>query len=388
MPIAKSRSRFDRAEFLRRIEATKRRMDALGVDVLLVNGHSNITYLSGYTSNTSYIPQLLVVDIREEEPVFYVREIDVQGANHLSFLSDQNVVGYPEDLIGNPKRDGYDYIVERIASDIRGRRVGLELNVHSYSDARKLISLIGDEHVVDCSLLVDWVRLTKSDAEIAVMRDAGRIAEAAVGRAADVVCEGARESDVAAEIVAAQIRGVGDARSVTIDLPFIASTPRISAPHFNWTADRYAKGTQVNMEIGGSCERYAAGIMRTFHIGPAPDRLLRVHEAEVEGLDAALQAARPGATCADVANAFHRVIHRHGIEKRSRCGYAIGIDWLETTASLNTHDTTVLQPNMTFHLMLGNWMTEDFGYTISETFRVTEDRAETLTNFPRDLVIR
>lgn len=36
---------------------------------------------------------------------------------------------------------------------------------------------------------------------------------------------------------------------------------------------------------------------------------------------------------------------------------------------------TELKPNMTFHLMLGNWIDEDFGYVISETFRVMESGA-------------
>lgn len=40
---------------------------------------------------------------------------------------------------------------------------------------------------------------------------------------------------------------------------------------------------------------------------------------------------------------------------------------------------------MTFHLMLGNWMEDDFGYVISETFRVTESGVEVLTNMPRKL---
>ncbi|ESY15429.1 hypothetical protein X750_28845 [Mesorhizobium sp. LNJC394B00] len=40
---------------------------------------------------------------------------------------------------------------------------------------------------------------------------------------------------------------------------------------------------------------------------------------------------------------------------------------------------------MTFHLMLGNWPDEDFGYVISETVRVTETGVEVLTNSPRKI---
>jgi Xaa-Pro aminopeptidase len=46
---------------------------------------------------------------------------------------------------------------------------------------------------------------------------------------------------------------------------------------------------------------------------------------------------------------------------------------------------TVLKPNMTFDLMLGNWSDEDFGYVISETIRVTETSGEPSTSVPRKI---
>ncbi len=125
--------------------------------------------------------------------------------------------------------------------------------------------------------------------------------------------------------------------------------------------------------------------MRTMIIGEPSDRLKRMHEAEVAGLEAALAAARPGNTCHDVANAFYTELKKFRFEKDSRCGYPIGIDWLEPSASLQLGDQTLLERNMTFHLMLGNWVDEDFGYVISESFRVTGSTAEVLTTTPRSL---
>ncbi|TGV74920.1 M24 family metallopeptidase, partial [Mesorhizobium sp. M00.F.Ca.ET.158.01.1.1] len=120
-------------------------------------------------------------------------------------------------------------------------------------------------------------------------------------------------------------------------------------------------------------------------IGSPSDRLRRVHEIQVAGLEVALDAIRPGATCSDVANAFNRSIEKRGLKKETRCGYAHRIGWLEPTASLKDGDMTELLPNMTFHLMLGNWIEEDFGYVISETFRVTDSCVEVLTTAPRKI---
>ena len=111
-----------------------------------------------------------------------------------------------------------------------------------------------------------------------------------------------------------------------------------------------------------------------------------------EGLETALDAARPGAACEEVEAAWRRVITRAGYEKASRIGYSIGLnyppDWGERTASLRQGDRTVLKPDMCFHMILGMWQ-DDWGFELSETFRVADAGApEILTRFSRDLVVK
>ena len=79
------------------------------------------------------------------------------------------------------------------------------------------------------------------------------------------------------------------------------------------------------------------------------------------------------------------------IRKRSRIGYSIGLNyppyWGEQSASLREGDTTTLEPDMCFHLMLGMWM-EGWGFESSETFRVTTGEPELLTDFPREVLVK
>jgi Xaa-Pro dipeptidase len=111
----------------------------------------------------------------------------------------------------------------------------------------------------------------------------------------------------------------------------------------------------------------------------------------VEGANAALDAVKPGVTCEEVEAAWRQVIERQGIKKESRMGYSTGLgfppDWGEHTISLRKGEKTVLEPNMTIHLMPGIWM-DDWGVAISETFRVTDTGVETLANFPRQLLVK
>ena len=384
--ISKGPQAFPRTEFLRRLTAVKSEMGRRDIDALFVSDPNNITYLTGYTALSGYVPQGLVVSIHEEEPTFILRRQDAPAAIHQTFMEHDKIIGYPEELVGNPDMDGYDTVIDFLHEiGVANRGVGIELGNLPAQSAEKFKTRLPEARIVDCTKAVTWVRLVKSDLEIAVMREAAAISDAAIMRAAEVIRPGVREADAIAEITGTLARGANGKPGTRFAAIHLCSSPRTGTAHIQWSEDVFRDGSQINLELGGVRHGYCAGIMRTFSIGKPSDRLRRLHEAEVAGLEAALDAVRPGATCSDVANAFYHTIEKQGFKKESRCGYAHGIGWLEPTASLKVGDMTELKPNMAFHLMLGNWIDEDFGYVLSETFRVTESGAEVLTSAPRKL---
>lgn len=265
------------------------------------------------------------------------------------------------------------------------RGLGLERGTLSAQTVERFRVRLPKARIVDCTDLVAWIPVVKSNLEISVMWEAAAITDVAITRAAEVIRLGVREADAAAEIVAALIRGANGKPGTGIQHFYLCASPRISTPHILWTDDVVRDDSQVNLELGGKRHGYCVAMMRTFSIGKPSDRLHRIHEAEVAGLEAALGTVRPGSTCSDVANVFYCTIEKLGFKKESRCGYSIGINWFEQTAMLKDDDMTELKPNMTFHLMLGNWVDEDFGYVIGETFRVTEAGSEVFTSTPRKL---
>ena len=387
MTLGKGINPFETAEFLRRLGNVRTEMAQQGVEVLLVSDAANITYLSGYIADSAYVPQVLVVDAVNDEPVLVVRKMDAPAGFHTSFLSRDRVLGYPESLIGNSEADGYDYVLSYLDTAFRPSAiVAAEKSALLYRAVTKLERRLGSR-LRDFSTQIGRIRLVKSDSEIAVMQQAAAIADSAIMRAVEVIRPGVRECEAAGEILKVQAAGPPLFGGTHVVPPLISSTPRIGTPHIYWSDGRFEQGMQVNMEIVGCRYLYAAGIMRVISLGTPSGRLQRLHEAELEGMISALDAAKPGATCADVAHAFHRVLRKHGFHKESRCGYSIGINFLETSASIQAGDQTVLEPNMTFHLMLGNWVDDDFGYTFSESFRVTQTGAASLSKVPRQLFV-
>ncbi len=388
MPISKGPQIFPKAEFLRRLSAVKSEMTRREIDALVVFNTHNITYLTGYTTPSGYVPEGLIVSLDKEEPIFILRQMDAPAAIHQTFMSRENILAYPEALIGTPEKDGYDAIIDFLHHNgFQNRGIGFELGELRFQAVTKVRMRLPNARIEDCTNLVTWIRIIKSDLEIALMREAAAISDAAMQRAAEVIRPGVREADAAAEITATLARGTNGKSGTKIAEIALCSSPRTGTAHIRWSEDAFREGSQINIEVGGVRHGYTVPLMRTFSIGEPSERLGRVHDAHVAGMDAALETIRPGKTCSDVANAFHRTYEKYGFKKESRCGYANGIGWIEPTASFQSGDMTELKPNMTFHLMLGNWFDEDFGYMISESIRVTESGVEVLTKTPRRILI-
>ena len=210
--------------------------------------------------------------------------------------------------------------------------------------------------------------------------------------AIDGVREGRRQCEVVAEIQRAQAHGSGvlggDYPAI---VPMLPTGESAGTPHLTWSDAALLRGEATTIELAGVYRRYHAPLARTVVLGRPAPLLASCADAVGEGLEAALDQLRPGRTAAEAHRAFTEVIGRHGFTKESRIGYSIGIgyppDWGERTVSLREDSTTVLEPGMAFHVILGMWM-DGWGYETSEPVVLGEDGPERLTTVPQGLTIK
>jgi ectoine hydrolase len=386
---------FERNEYLARLAKVKAKMSQAGLDVLLVTDPVNIFYLSGYEAWSFYVTQALLVVIDQEEPIWLGRKLDVNGAKLTAFVKEENLIGYPDDYVQSATKHAMQFIGDVIKERKWDKRtVGLELDSYyaTVQGYQALTRTLPHTTFKDSSLLVNWVRGIKSEQELTYMKQAAKIAENAMNAAIDKVAIGVRECDVAAQIYSAQMTGTQDyGGNYTSSIPFMPSGKRSSAPHLSWTSERYPEGTIIPIELNGCRYRYNTPMSRTVVLGSAPSAVSEVAEIVLEGLQAAIDAVRPGVLAEEVELAWRKVIAKHGIIKESRLGYSIGLSYPPTTnertISLRPGDKTVLEPNMTLHIIPGIWR-DDWGVVISEAVYVTEQDCKTFCDFPRALVVK
>ena len=164
-----------------------------------------------------------------------------------------------------------------------------------------------------------------------------------------------------------------------------------SASHLTWSEDKFVEGEASIIELSCVNKKYHCPIARTVLLGKPDQKKNDTMKKTIEALQAGIDLVKAGNTADDVAQAFWKVLDKYGIEKTSRTGYSIGIgyppDWGEHTLNISKGDMTVLQPNVTFHMIavmqFGNW-----GVEASEAIRVTDKGYELFCNFSKELHIK
>lgn len=386
---------FEVSEYQARLQNVKQRMNEQGLKVLLVTDPANMNYLTGYDGWSFYVHQLVIVLIDQVQPIWVGRGQDSNGAKVTTWLDAGHIRAYTDDYVHSNVKHPMDFVADILKElGYASEAIGVEMDAY-YFTAKCLESLRTDlpnAAIKDANLLVNWVRIVKSDQEIDYMKKAARIVENVMKVAMETVQVGVRECDVAAKVYHAQMTGTpeygGDYPAI---VPLMPSGERTATPHLTWTDNKYKKGELVILELAGCYKRYHAPLARTMILGEPPQKVKDLASIVVEGISAAIDFIKPGVTCAEIEAVWKKTLEKSGFIKDSRIGYSMGLnyppDWGEHTASIRPGDNTIIQPNMTFHLIPGIWQ-DDYGVEISEPFRVTEQGCELFVNFDRQLYIK
>jgi ectoine hydrolase len=386
---------FDSQEYRKRLRQVKQRMYEHGIDVLVITDPANMNYLTGYDGWSFYVHQGVIVVIDMEEPIWFGREQDSNGARLTTWLSEDNIRGYTDDYVHSPTKHPMEFAADIITEVGVGKRyIGVEMD-NCYFTGKALECLregLPQWKFKDAELLVNWVRVIKSEAELTYMHMAARIVEKMMQAAIDGIEAGIREGDAAAGVYQAQISGTPDfTGDYSAIAPIMPSGIRTSTAHLSWTDRRYASGDIVMLELAGCKNRYHAPLARTLIIGKPPAELEDIARVVIDGLNAVIDFVEPDVTGEEIEEKWRTAIAGSTVVKMSRIGYSFGLnyppDWGEHTISLRPVDKHLLKPNMTLHLMPGIWQ-KDFGFECSEPIRITESGCEPLVNFPRKLFVK
>ncbi|BCX17439.1 MAG: Xaa-Pro dipeptidase [Geminicoccaceae bacterium] len=378
---------FDEAEFAARKARTLSAMAEAGLDGLLLFKQESMYWLTGYDSFGFCFFQCLLLT-GAGDFVLLTRAPDLRQAQLTSILSDIRIW---EDREGaDPARELAAILVEK---GLEGRRLGVEWEAHGLTAARgkKLeAALDGRFHTVDASLLVSRLRLVKSPAELAYVRRAGELADAALEAAIARARPGVEEGVILARMHAAIFEAGGDYPAN----PFIIGSGREALLcRYHSGRRRLDPTDQLTLEIAGVWRQYHACLMRTLLIGEVHPAQARMFEVCREALAACEERLRPGSTFGEVFEAHATTFDRHGLRphRLNACGYSLGavyapswMDWPMVYAG----NPVPLEPGMVvfLHMILADSETGR-AMTLGRTAIVRDGAPEILSRLPLEVAV-
>lgn len=371
----------------------QRRLADADIDLLLLTDPDSIYYVSAYWGDLGVEfgrPSILAVP-RAGDLTLITPYMESEMAGAMTWVSDIRTY---RDGEGNEWADPLGALIAgRDAAAIAVERYQIPALVSEY-----LCEALGRAGFTDGSDVLADMRMIKSDREIEMIRQAGRVAVAMGEAGRDAIGEGVPEFEVSLACIAggtrkaAEIIGAEDAASLMS--PMIYNLQVLNSGHF--TSMTHLHPTVRKLERFDPIylcfcpiahfKQFKLGFDREYFVGDVHDDQARLYETAIAAQRAAVDAMRPGVTAEAVHKASEAVYLDAGLGMSYRTGRAIGYSSLEKP-QLKHGDTTVLRAGMAFAVDGGITIPGEFGARVGDTILVTATGTECVTEFPRDLTV-
>lgn len=334
---------FPDAEFEDRLDRAQRAMSAARLDALLFTTEAEVRYFTGFRTpfwQSPTRPWFLVLPL-DGKPIAVIPEIG-RALMAATWIDDIRAWSSPA-----ATDDGVSRLADALRPFARiGMPMGRETTLRMpLADFDALSGRLAGSEFVDATPLIQRLRMVKSPAEIAKIQAICEVAGRAFDRAGDLFHADQPLADAFRAFRIELLRQGAD------DVPYLVGgagpdgyTNVISPPG----AAPLAAGDVLMLDTGATLEGYFCDFDRNFAIRRASDAARRAHATLHRAVDAALEAARPGARCRDLYQAMAGVIDQPA-SAVGRFGHGLGLQLTEPP-SLIDFDDTALRPGMALTL--------------------------------------
>jgi Xaa-Pro aminopeptidase len=347
---------------------------AAGLDAVLLTPGPDLRYVIGYDAKQLERLTCLAVPARGEPALFVPRlELPAAQASPAGSLGLEMVSWAETD-------DPFRLVADRIG---RAAAVGLSDRMWALSVLRFRDALPGTRLALAGGALRP-LRISKSAAEIAALRDAGAAIDRVHARVPSWLKPGLTERAVGSLITEA-ILAEGH---VAVDFVIVASGPNAASPHHEVSDRVIGLGDVVVVDIGGTMPSgYCSDSTRTYAVGEPPAEFIAYYKVLKDAQEAACAAVRPGVTAESVDAAAREPITRagYGAAFFHRTGHGIGLESHEDPYIV-AGNREPLGPGMAFSVEPGIYP-GPHGARIEDIVVCTSGGCERLNNSPRELLL-
>lgn len=262
------------------------------------------------------------------------------------------------------------------------KRIGINSDELTHAGMLKLKRCAPRAKFLDISGQIKRARAVKDSDELEQLRRSCDIASDVARKLPGKIKEGMREYEMAAEIAYMLQKNGADKPNFTL----VQFGPNSAEPHYSGGDSILKKGDLVLLDFGCLYKKYNSDITRTFVVGRASERQIKIHAAVAEAQQAALGLMTSGVDARDVHSAVDASITLAGYKGlfTHSTGHSLG---LATHDGMRLFDTSFkLEANMVFTVEPGIYVPGYGGVRIEDDVVVTGGKPEILTDAPRELI--
>lgn len=341
-------------------------------EALLVTDRANIRYLSGFTGSAG---ALLV--LRGEAVLVTDGRYALQAPEEVArWGADISVEVRP--AVAQPE------LLAQLCRGLRG--VGLEADHVSWGLQHRWAGGWASEHqLVPTTGLVEGLRRVKDAGEVARVRAAAAIADAALTAVAGLLDQSVSEVELSLALDF-EMRRLG-AEAPAFDT-IVAFGPNAAEPHHRPTSRRLGQGEVVLADFGARFEGYCSDMTRVTAVGDVrcvPAELRRAAAVVLAAQDAGLSALCDGVPAAEVDRACREVVAAAGLGDLfvHGTGHGVGLD-IHEAPSVAAASDDILASGQVVTVEPGVYIPGLGGARTEDTVVVTDAGCQILTMTPKD----
>jgi len=338
------------------------------VESILVTNETNVTYLTGFTGDSTYLllgPKLalLISDSR------YTTQI-AEECTGLDLHTRLHTVKMHE-------------TVGKVVKKAKVSKVGFEPGSVTVESFELWKGEVKSAEFVPCAGLVENLRMVKDQSELAEIRLAIRLAERGFATLRATLRPDLTELEVAHDLEHAMRKFGSPGVSFP---PIVGVGPRGALPHGRPSATKISDSNSLLVDWGANSPGgYKSDLTRVLVTGKVSAKLEKVYGVVLTAQQLGIAAIRPGVKCADVDKAARESIDQAGFGKYfgHSLGHGIGLN-IHEGPRLAAISEQVLEPGMVVTVEPGIYIPNVLGVRIEDDILVTEDGCEVLTSVPKD----
>jgi Xaa-Pro dipeptidase len=340
--------------------------EKLAFDWFLLTNRINILYFTGFDGAA------FMLISRDGSNLVYTPKVNFEQA--------KNQIENSRVLLLTDGKPGLKQIVDQI-NQLSGLHLGIDfLSARDYLFLRKCFKKPITMQVK--SDVAMKLRELKDEDELKYLRRAGEITCKGMEIAKEMLQDGMRENDVAAELEYGmrKMGGMGTAFPT-----IVASGYRSAFPHAGCSEKKIQKGDLVTIDIGAIYKNYVSDMTRTFVVGKASSKQKKIINLVNSAQDAAYTAIRPEIKASLLDSVARNLIVQFGYGDYfvHSLGHGIGLQ-VHESPTINPKNEAVIVARNVFTIEPGIYLPGFGGVRIEDSIIVKKDSVEKITKFPYD----